>query len=149
MSRVCTVCAHPERGEIERVLVTRSASYRDVSGQFALSKSAVSRHVNDGHIAERLSKVRDEEEAREALNVVRQLKAINSMAGTMLQEAFEAEDGEAGRRRSPTVALRAMDRVLKQLEFQAKLGGQLDERPITNVYIGEVVQTAILTALSP
>jgi hypothetical protein len=41
--RECSVCIHPQRDEIERQL-SFGTSYRDIAGQFEISKSALERH---------------------------------------------------------------------------------------------------------
>jgi hypothetical protein len=57
----------------------------------------------------------------QAIDVVRQLKAINAASVAILHEARQAGNQET--------ALKAVDRVLRQIEFQARLLGELDERP--------------------
>jgi DNA-binding transcriptional ArsR family regulator len=144
VTRTCTLCSHPRRNEIERELVNRSSSYRDIARQFSISKDAVSRHASRGHIAERLLKAQNEEDIREALNLVKQLKLINAMAVTILTQARDEGD--------PELALRAIDRVLRQLEFQAKLDGQINEQPVINIHLHREwieLRTAILIALEP
>jgi len=144
MSRTCTICTHAQRDEIEAALVNRASSYRDIARQYSTSKDAISRHVNTGHIAERLLKARGEEDVRGALDVTRQLKAINSVAAGILREARDAGD--------PGIALRAIDRIHRQLELQAKLLGDLDERPVINLTLNpEYVEarTLIVLALGP
>ena len=47
MPRTCTVCRHPQRGEIEAALES-GQSYRDTSSRFGVSKSALERH-RGGH----------------------------------------------------------------------------------------------------
>jgi hypothetical protein len=49
-------------------------------------------------------------------------------------------------------ALRAVDRVLRQIEFQARLLGELDERPQVNVLLAPEwvsIRAGLLTALGP
>lgn len=65
-------------------------------------------------------------EAR-ALDVVAQLKAVNAAALGVLRDAREAGDGE--------LILKAVDRVVRQIEFQARLLGELDERPVVNILV--------------
>jgi hypothetical protein len=45
----CTICDHEQRDEIE-VIHIQGASTRDIAGQFAVTKSSVSRHMN-AHLA--------------------------------------------------------------------------------------------------
>jgi hypothetical protein len=73
---------------------------------------------------------------------VKQLKVINQVSVAILHEARQAGD--------PGTALKAVDRLLRQIELQAKLLGELDERPTVNILVsGEWVsiRTALLAAL--
>ena len=47
VGRTCSICNHPERSEIDKALVTRSASMRDIAGQYGVSRSALSRHKSN------------------------------------------------------------------------------------------------------
>ena len=125
MSRVCTVCSHPERHAIEKLIVGGTPNRR-IATQFGLSEAAVRRHAAE-HLPVTLVQAREAEEAAHALDVVKQLRHINGMALTVLRDAKTAGDGE--------LMLKAIDRVHKQVELQAKLLGDLDERPVVNVLI--------------
>jgi len=57
MSRPCSICTHPERLEIDRLLL-QGTSYRDIAGRFGLSKTAISRH-KESHIGTDLRDVRE------------------------------------------------------------------------------------------
>ena len=119
MSRVCTICSHPQLHAINKALVS-GTSFRDIAGQFGVSKSAVERHQAE-HLPKVLTKAAEAEEVRQALDVLQQLKAINGAALRVLRDAQSAGDGE--------LTLKSVDRVMKQIELQAKLLGDLDERP--------------------
>jgi hypothetical protein len=84
------------------------------------------RHRSD-HIPPALVTAAGAEEVKQALDVLQQLKTINAAALTVLRDARAASDGE--------LALKAIDRICKQIELQAKLLGDLDERPVVNVLI--------------
>jgi len=51
--RVCTICKHPRRAEIDQALVD-SETYRSVAKRFGIGESAVYRHRK--HLAEHLAK---------------------------------------------------------------------------------------------
>jgi len=131
MPRPCTVCTHVQRAAIDKALVSGeaaaavSARYRTVSGQ-PLGRMAVQRHAAE-HLPLRLVKAAEQEDVRAALDIVTQLKAINGASLQVLADARSANDGE--------LALKAVDRVLRQIELQAKLLGELDERPVLNVVL--------------
>jgi len=78
-------------------------------------------------------------DVRHAIDVVQQLKTINSVCLSVLKDARDQGDGD--------LALKAVDRILRQLEMQAKMIGQLDERPTINI-IGSIEFVAISTTLT-
>lgn len=144
MGRVCTICSSPSRHEIEVALVNREGSYRDIARRFLVSKDAISRHVNDGHIAERLAKARDARESADADKLLGNLKGLHSRTVSLLNTAEAA--GEIG------TALRAVREVRGNLVLLAKLLGELDERPMVNVLVSPEwieTRTAIILALEP
>jgi hypothetical protein len=142
MPRTCTVCSHPKRGEIDAALVRGVSSYELETNYSELTRSSIERHATNGHIPAKLLKAQEREDVRQALDVVQQLKAVNSASWGVLQQARQA--GE------PNLVLRAVDRVQKQLELQAKLLGDLDERPVINILNNPQfvqVQAAVVQAL--
>ena len=146
MSRVCTVCTHPNRHEIEVSLVNRSASYRDIARQRSVSPAAVGRHVSGGHIAERLAKAREARVTADADKLLRHLKGLHGKTLALLDAAERA--GDIG------TAIRAVVAARGNLELLAKLIGNLEERANVNVSIEnhhEVVhlQERLLVALVP
>ncbi len=142
MPRRCTVCDHDQREEIDRALVAGGA-FRHIASRFGTSTTALQRHRSE-HLPAKLLKAREKEDVREALDVVKQLKAINATSLGILQEA--RAEGE------PDRALRAVDRIHKQIELQAKLLGELDESPRVNVLVSPEwleLRTVIVGALEP
>lgn len=53
MARKCTICEHKKRDQIDSALVLEGASLRDIAGQYRVSKSALKRHMDNGHISEK------------------------------------------------------------------------------------------------
>ncbi len=81
---------------------------------------------------------------RHAIDVVAQLRAINGAAMTVLRDARAVHDGD--------MALKAIDRIYRQIELQAKLLGELDERPTINILVAPewiAVRAALIDALAP
>jgi hypothetical protein len=119
-------------------------SVRDLSSRYGtLGRMALQRH-KDNHLPQTLVKAHEEEDVRHALDVVKQLKAINGAAITILRDARAQGDSD--------VALKAIDRIHRQIELQAKLLGELDDRPQVNVLISpewQALRGAILAALAP
>ena len=142
MPRTCTVCHHTQRAEIDAALVA-GASYRNIAEQFSLSLAALARHRSE-HIPAAISQSQEAREEAQALDVVKQLKAINGASLAILAEARTSGNAET--------ALKAIDRIHRQIELQAKLLGDLDERPQVNILIAPewlAVRTALLAALLP
>jgi hypothetical protein len=142
MPRTCTICGHPQRAAIEAALVSGMA-LRNIAKQNGLSATALFRHKEE-HIAAAVAQAQEARAEAQALDVVKQLKAINATAMAILAEARKRRDDET--------ALKAMDRIHKQLELQAKLLGDLDERPQVNILVAPewlAVRAALLAALAP
>lgn len=143
MPRVCTVCAHPARRAIDKALVS-GESVPAVAGRYpTLHQRAVQRH-KDEHLPLRLVQAAAHEDVREALDIVAQLKAINAASLEVLKQATAA--GKGG------LVLFAVDRIQKQIELQAKLLGELDDRPQINVLVTpewHQVRSLLLTTLAP
>ena len=140
MPRSCTICGHAARTEIDKALAG-GASNRSLASLYDVSEAAVRRHAGN-HLPAKLVLVREAEDVREALDVVKQLKAINAASLHILKEA--REQGKQG------TALAAIDRIHKQIELQAKLLGELDDRPQVNVLVSPQwleLRTTIITAL--
>lgn len=141
MPRVCTICSHESRAEIDSAYVA-GVSYRSIAKQFRCSESAMYRHISE-HIAQAIKQSQAAKEEAQALNVVEQLRTINEVALAIMREA--RSDKKNG------MALFAIDRVQKQLELQAKLLGDIDT-PQVNIYLSpewQAIRTALVQALLP
>jgi hypothetical protein len=142
MPRTCTVCTHPERQTIDKALAA-GETHRDLVAEYRVSKDALSRH-NATHVPPAVAKAQQAEDVQQALDVLSQLKAINGTCLQILSDARRAGD--------TSTALKAADRVLRQLEFQARLLGEIDDRPQVNILISAEwtgVREALLAALRP
>jgi hypothetical protein len=160
MGRRCTVCDHDERASIDQALAA-GQPYRNVSKTFAISVSAAVRHKRQ-HLAPRLARavekvegkraaeiVRDQEQRKaqdisQALDVVQQLRAINSASLEVLSKA-RASDNHS-------TLLGAVDRIHRQIELQARLLGELQDGPTVNVLVApewHQVRLVVVDALRP
>ena len=151
MTRTCTVCNHKDIEEINRRLINKEA-YRDIAGQYKLSKSAVERHFNGnpskkepGHIAELLSKSNDIKEIVSADSLLLKLQEEAVFVRDMRDSANEGGDIE--------LALKAVDRALKCIDLYAKVSGLIQEQPtVVNIALNAEwisLRTTIITALEP
>jgi len=125
MGRTCTVCAHKDVAEIDRLLLC-SDSYRDIARQFGLSKDALARH-KESHIPELLSKSQDVKETLQADNLLDQIVYYEAEARRFKGLAESQGDLE--------LALKAVDRALKCLDLFAKARGIINEQPQINVLV--------------
>lgn len=142
MPRVCTVCTHENRAGIDQALVA-GTPLRGIAIQNAVGKDALMRHKSD-HLPASLVQAAGVEEVKASLNVLDQLRAINETSRLILIDAREAKDGE--------LALKAIDRIQRQIELQAKLLGDIDDRPQVNVLVMPewiTVRAVLIAALAP
>lgn len=143
MPQQCSICIHPDRAEIDKALVA-GEPLRDIAGRCPVSRSALHRHKQD-HLPGHLVKAAEEEDLAQAIDVVRQLKAINAACLEILQKS--RADGKHA------ISLRAVDRIHKQIELQARLLGELQEGgPQVNVLVAAEwteIRLQIFQALEP
>lgn len=142
MARTCSICSHPQRSAIDRALVA-GTSYRDIAGQFRVSRSALERH-KDGHLPAKLVKAAEAHELAEADGLLGEVKALQTRAVAILDKAEKAGELRA--------ACSAIREARGCLELQAKLLGELDERPQINVLVSpdwQRLRSIILEALEP
>ncbi len=148
MPLVCSICTHPQRAELEKALVS-GEPLRDIvrrcPASRPVSRSALHRHKRD-HLPAQLLKAVEQEDVGHAIDVVRQLKAINVACLEILQKS-RADGAHA-------ISLRAVDRIQKQIELQAKLLGELQDGggPTVNVLVApewHELRVTVLQALTP
>ena len=144
MPRPCTICHHPQREAIEQTLLT-SASYRDIALQFGVSHMAVSRHKQD-HLPQHLCQAHAAQEVSQADTLLAQLQTLTGETQAILREA------RTGATKDPELALKAIARLEKQLELQARLLGELKDGTTVNLLVlpaWQELRTTILLALVP
>jgi hypothetical protein len=133
---------HEQRPAIDHALVDGRSAHA-LAARYQLSHDAVSRHKAT-HMPEHLVKAREAEEVGHALDIVQQLKLINEHSVAILTEARQAGN--------PLVALKAVERIHKQVELQARLLGELNERPQVNVLVASewlAIRSTLLRVLQP
>lgn len=138
MTRPCNVCSHPERIEIDRLLVNGMAAAA-VARQFGLVGRTVLRHA-DKHLPETLQAAAQRDDEARELDVLAEVKALHRRTLRIL----DASDD------SPRTGLSAIREARGNLELLGKLLGKIDERPQINVLLSPQwieLRTAILEAL--
>ncbi len=134
------MCEHPKREGIDRALVG-GASNRSVASLYDVSEAAVRRHKAN-HLPARLVMAQAAEEVAQADDLLGQMQDLQQRTLAILEAAEET--------RQHRTALGAIREARSNLELLAKLLGELDERPVTNVLISAewvMVRTAMMEAL--
>jgi hypothetical protein len=142
MPRRCTVCDHGEHHSINVALVHREP-YRTIANQFCISQSALKRHGRE-HLPELLIKAKHAIEVADADDLLERVEKLFEEAKAVLEAAKSAEDHR--------VVLAAIDRASRQLELLARLRGELNEQPITNIVLSPEwveIRTTMMETLEP
>ncbi len=125
MPRHCTVCDHPQRDNIDNLLVKADA-FRNIAEHFSLFLGALHRHKSE-HIDENLAKAKEAKEASQAGNLLDQLRDLQKKALRILSKAEANQDYRA--------ATSAIREARGCLELLAKLLGELNQRPQVNILV--------------
>jgi hypothetical protein len=139
--RTCTICNHERRSEIDAALLNETP-YRHIAARYGTSTGALQRHRE--HLPKQLVKAQEQEDVSQAIDVVKQLKAINGATLAILKEARAEGNGE--------LALKAVDRIQRQLELQAKLLGEVQQEGTINVTVSPewvTLRAVVLQAITP
>lgn len=142
MSRVCTICSHERRAEIDRALVGGSSNL-SLSSLFGVSEAALRRHKAK-HLPEQLVQAEKAREVVRADDLLEGVRGLQSRTRTILDKAEDS--GEL------RTALGAIREARSNLELLAKLLGELDEKPEVNITLAPQwlrLRTVIVSALEP
>ena len=140
MPRTCTVCSHPERGEIDRALVSRRP-FRNIAQQFSPSVWALVRH-HDDHLPSALVRAREAQEVAQADDLLAQVRALRSKAMSILLRAELEGDLRT--------ALAGIREARACLELLLEVEGRVDRRPSVNLLVAPewlTVRATLLEAL--
>ncbi len=140
MPRTCTVCAHPDRGEIEKCLV-ESVPYRIIASRFGTSSTSLQRHKAE-HLPSHVAKAQDAREVADADDLLAQIKALRNRAISILQKAEASGDFRT--------ALQGIREARNCVETLLEIEGKLDRRPTFNVTLSPQwieMRTVILGSL--
>lgn len=145
MGRTCTVCSHKDVDEINRLLLT-GTSFRDIAGQFDLSKTALARH-KESHIPELLLKSEDIKEVVNADNLLAQLQEARTSALDLLDKAIAVGDTKVY---GPPSSY--LSEIRQQIKLWAELEGRLASQPQVNITLNAEwieLRSTIIAALEP
>ena len=142
--RLCTICRHEGRFDIDTFLVDRSRSYRDIARQFGVSKDAVSRHVSEGHISKLLTLAADAQRAAQADTLLDRIEALQRRVEAFLSRVEETD--------SYSATLGAFRELRANLELIGEVTKELDRTPTLNLFLNPEwieLRTVIVRALEP
>jgi hypothetical protein len=141
LGRVCTICSHAKRYEIEGLLATRRSTYRAIALQYGVSKDAVTRHVSGGHIGPLLTLAADAERAARADTLLDRMEALQSQTLAILDAPEDQR-----------TALAAIAQARRNLELIAEIAKELDRTPTINLALNPEwleIRGVIIAALEP
>lgn len=118
MPRTCTICKRGKSNEINSALLENEA-YRSVAKRFGASESAVYRHQQE-HLPKEMVRAKEAIEEVNAGTLFERLRELNGLTAAILNSAI----GNGNH----AIALQAIGRAEKQLELEARLHGELNER---------------------
>lgn len=142
MPRICTVCSHDARAEIDKALAG-GASNRSLASLYDVSEAAIRRHRTN-HLPAKLIMAEKAGEVAEADALLAQVQSLQARTLSILEEAESTKQHRT--------ALSAIREARSNLELLAKLLGELDDSPQVNLTISAAwieVRTVLLEALSP
>jgi len=141
--RPCTVCQHPKRDEIDKLLATDS-NFAGISRDFAgISEDALKRH-KEKHLPGALAKAENIKEVVKADALLEDVRDLRQKALGILESAEKAGDLKT--------ALLGIREARSCMELLAKVEGQLKDTPQINITLSAEwieLRTIMLTALDP
>jgi len=111
MPRICTVCVHPKRHIIDKMLI-RGDNVATIAAKFHLGQSSLYRHKSK-HLSRQLVQGWDRKRKRENLDLLSELDDLLSKSKELLQEA--ESKGQLG------IALQGVKESRSTLEFLSKI----------------------------
>ena len=139
MARPCSVCTHPQRADIDRLLATGTPSTQ-VAERYGLVDRSVRRHAAN-HLPLAVQEAAQADEEARNLDVLTEVKRLYRSAVDILDNADD----------DPAMALRAIREARETLALVGRLLGEIDERPVVNVLVSPQwieVRAVLLEALS-
>jgi hypothetical protein len=136
--KVCSICNHSDRSAIDKAMVD-GASLRVVSGQFAVSRSAVDRHRK--HLAPALTMAKQAERVTESTSLLSRVERIVSRCESIAEAATRERDW------LPAIA--ASRELRGCLELLGKLSGEIQSGTKVGIQIVNGVPAKTVVVGSP
>src|SRR5690242_15210666 len=122
MTRLCTVCSHPDRDVIDCMLAERRYSYRAIASQFGLVHHSVQRH-QENHLHPTLQQAQE----KRAMNIAEYILKEMEYAQQKTREAMD-HSSEAGDDRTVLAGAEVVGRNMDRLYRWANPDLQQAER---------------------
>ncbi|MCD6417829.1 hypothetical protein J7M00_03490 [bacterium] len=142
MPRKCTVCAHPERAEIDQAIVD-GVPYRAIACRYGVGREAVRRHAKN-HLPRTLVKAHEAAEVARADDLLARAREYEARAVELLKKAEEENDYGT--------ALRGIREARACLELLARMRGELEHEMAINFLESKdwiTIRELIADALKP
>lgn len=142
MSRVCTVCAHPERNAIEDAFIDGMPKRR-IATRYGVGEKAVRNHIRE-HLPALLALARDAEEASRADSLLDRIESLYKRTEAILEVAESSKEW--------AVALAAVRECRGNLELLGRVTRELESTPTVNLHLNPEyleVRALIVQALEP
>jgi hypothetical protein len=143
MTRVCTVCSHPNRAEIEDAVVIHSQAKRRIASQYGVGEKAVRHHIRE-HLPALLALARDAEQASRADTLLDRIEDLQARTLAILEATEETNEHRT--------ALAAIREARGNLELIGEVTKELNRAPTLNLSLHpEYIEarTLIVQALEP
>jgi len=159
MSRICTVCRHQNRDDIEKALLGND-TFRHIAVQYNVSTGALQRHKKD-HLIERLAEVQKAKKDAlrhhgevAAMNANQELCQTESMLDQIRDLRLKALSllNQAEISGDLRTALAGIREARSCIELLAKIDGQLNETNQVNITLSTewiALRTHIIAAIEP
>jgi hypothetical protein len=127
VGRKCSVCTHPDRAEIDNLLLAHGV-YRAITDRFGPTRQSLKRHL-DEHIPKAMAQAAEAD--RESAAVRRGTTLADEVA--RLRAEASSIGAAARKQQDLRTALAAVEKQGRLIELQAKLIGELDSRAQVNI----------------
>jgi hypothetical protein len=87
MPRVCTICAHPKRADIDKALLSGQA-YRTIAGRWSVSKSALLRHKDAGHVSAAIARRQEGKKLLESKSLTEKVTLLENRVNVLYDDAL-------------------------------------------------------------
>lgn len=131
----CSICEDPRALDINEALIIERRSLRATACQFNVGREALRRHRN--HAPELLVQASRNLKLQQQETLIHRLEEITTETRAILREAREADEPDN------RLALMAIQRLERQLEFEAELLEVIKRQPIINVLIAPALEQAL------